>query len=158
MAQELVVPGTSGSSTKVRLKTGALFDGLCQVPGPLFQFAQQVPTLPLPQQKTGSSFSREDKHVSRLKGLTKHLAQWMKTQAKEKAPELSGEKTGYIQGIRNMNGITLPQGQWTRCWKLDDNTVVPSEFSRKWPVTSDSVPTLWIKCESEMFLLSKEEE
>lgn len=42
--------------------------------GPLFNFAQQAPILPLPQQKTRSSFSSEDKHISRLKGLTKHLA------------------------------------------------------------------------------------
>ena len=74
MAQELGVPGTSGSGTKVRLKTGVLFGGLCGVPGPCCWFAEQVPTLPLPRQKTGGSFAREGKCISRLKGPTQHPA------------------------------------------------------------------------------------
>lgn len=68
------VPEVSGSGTKARLKTGVLFGGLCRIPGPCYWFAEQVPTLPVPRQKTGGSFTREGKCISRLKGPAQHIA------------------------------------------------------------------------------------
>ncbi|XP_070626423.1 GATOR2 complex protein WDR59 isoform X6 [Bos indicus] len=64
MVQELQVPRTAASGRKVRSEVGALYDGLYRVPRSPLLFCKAVFTLPLPQQKTGSSLSRKGGQIS----------------------------------------------------------------------------------------------
>jgi len=64
MVQELQVPRTASSGRKVRSEVGALYDGLYRVPRSPLLFCKAVFTLPLPQQKPGSSLSRKGGQIS----------------------------------------------------------------------------------------------